>query len=187
MKQLPGFEEEGKTGMVCLLKRSLHGLKQAATSWDDAIHTTLMQFQQSKADPCLYTKKENGDSHYLLIYVDDLIAASKNNITIDSIKATLNQHFGIEDLGEIKFYLGIHEHIQRGTFIWICRRKLGKRQAGQKIKQWLCVCSKWRCRQLGMQKTKLCGVIFKTEAEFIALSEACKEAFWLRRLLEDMD
>ncbi|GJQ73732.1 hypothetical protein Trydic_g14066 [Trypoxylus dichotomus] len=85
MKQSPGFEEEGKTGMVCLLKRSLYGLKQAAKSWNDAIHTTLMsmQFQQSKADPCLYTKKENGKSHYLLIYVDDLIVASKNDIRLN--------------------------------------------------------------------------------------------------------
>lgn len=38
----------------------------------------------------------------------------------------------------------------------------------------------WTCRKQN------CVALSSTEAEFIALSEACKEAVWLRRLLNDL-
>ncbi|XP_059221638.1 uncharacterized protein LOC131996193 [Stomoxys calcitrans] len=38
----------------------------------------------------------------------------------------------------------------------------------------------WACRK------QTCVSLSSTEAEFISLSEACKEAIWLRRLLSDM-
>ncbi|GJQ75223.1 hypothetical protein Trydic_g9823 [Trypoxylus dichotomus] len=49
-KQPPGFEEEGETGMVCLLKRSLYSLKQAAKSWNESSHTTLSVCSSNKED-----------------------------------------------------------------------------------------------------------------------------------------
>lgn len=39
----------------------------------------------------------------------------------------------------------------------------------------------WSC------KRQTCVALSSTEAEFIALSEACKEAVWIRRLLMDFD
>src|SRR6202012_5196075 len=42
------------------------------------------------------------------------------------------------------------------------------------------VCS-WACRK------QTCVALSSTEAEFVALSSACQEAFWLRRLLEDLN
>lgn len=38
----------------------------------------------------------------------------------------------------------------------------------------------WACRK------QTCVSLSSTEAEFVALSEACKEVIWLRRLLHDM-
>lgn len=38
----------------------------------------------------------------------------------------------------------------------------------------------WRCRK------QSCVSLSSTEAEFIALSEACQEAAWIRRILEDL-
>lgn len=39
----------------------------------------------------------------------------------------------------------------------------------------------WSC------KRQTCVALSSTEAEFIALSEACKEALWIRRILEDFN
>lgn len=63
MKQPPGFENEDKRTSVCLLKKSLYGLKQAARSWNDAINAVLieMNFDQSKADVCLYSRQADGE------------------------------------------------------------------------------------------------------------------------------
>lgn len=41
MKQPPGYEREGELDLVCLLKRSIYGLKQVARSWNKAIHDAL--------------------------------------------------------------------------------------------------------------------------------------------------
>lgn len=77
MRQPPGFEE--KSGLVCLLRKSIYGLKQAAKSWNDAIHEVLINagFQRSGADQCLYLRERNGVWSFLLIYVDDIIVAAK--------------------------------------------------------------------------------------------------------------
>lgn len=79
MKQPPGFEEKGKGDLVCLLKKSIYGLKQAAKSRNDAVHTVLIDadFQQSRADQCLYLRKYGSDWAFLLIYVDDTTIAIK--------------------------------------------------------------------------------------------------------------
>lgn len=75
MQQPPGYEEEGKVKMVCHLKRSIYGLKQAARSWNEAINEALIVFgfKRSKNDHCLYyLKMHDGNYCILLIYVDDI-------------------------------------------------------------------------------------------------------------------
>lgn len=70
MKQPEGFEIEGKEDYVCLLNRSLYGLKQASKSWNDEINDALinMNFKRNRADPCLYRKIfENGDECLLAL------------------------------------------------------------------------------------------------------------------------
>lgn len=42
MKQLPGFAK-GDSGQVCLLKKGIYGLKQAARIWNKAIHKVLIE------------------------------------------------------------------------------------------------------------------------------------------------
>lgn len=108
MRQPPGFECSDKS-KVCRLKKAIYGLKQAAKSWNDEIHRVLTEqnFEQSKADPCLYTKKINGEWVYILIYVDDITVAAKSVESVNAVKAMLQSNFSIKDLGAIKHYLGI--------------------------------------------------------------------------------
>lgn len=74
------YQPEGlktnNTNLVCKLKRSLYGLKEAPKCWNMLFDQTLldMGFSRSRKDPCLYFDVDT----YLLIYVDDLILFSKN-------------------------------------------------------------------------------------------------------------
>lgn len=108
MKQPPGFNN-GETGQVCLLKKSLYGLKQAARAWNDAIHEVLITagFTQSKTDQCLYSKYINGSWCYVLIYVDDITVACNTKKQVKIIESILSSKFEMQNLGEIKHYLGI--------------------------------------------------------------------------------
>lgn len=109
MKQPPGFIVDGST-KVCLLKKSIYGLKQAARVWNQAINKVLLEggFQPSKEDPCLYMKCfDDGNWCYILIFVDDLIVACKILHAFTYVKSILSKYFELENLGSIKEYLGM--------------------------------------------------------------------------------
>ena len=58
MLQLEGFKANGKENMVCRLKRSIYGLKQASRQWYlkfDKIVTSF-GFIENKLDQCVYMK-----------------------------------------------------------------------------------------------------------------------------------
>ena len=58
MKQPGGFEENGKEHLVCELKKSIYGFKQASRQWylkfDEV--TTSLGFVENKVDHCIYLK-----------------------------------------------------------------------------------------------------------------------------------
>lgn len=51
--------------------------------------------KRTSADPCLYKFGEAHDRVILVIYVDDLLLASKNLKTIESIKSKMKSTFKI--------------------------------------------------------------------------------------------
>ena len=85
MKQPEGFVQDTKK--VCKLQKSIYGLKQSAHAWYEKVSSILeaIGFKRGKADPCVYTKKENGEIMYILVYVDDIIIAHKSNKQIENI------------------------------------------------------------------------------------------------------
>lgn len=92
-------------GVVLKLIRSLYGLKQAPKCWNERLHSFLIQkgFVQSKSDFCLYIL----DNVYLLVYVDDIILMSKNQINLQNAYEFLKTEFNVKDLGEVSAYLGL--------------------------------------------------------------------------------
>ena len=63
---------------------------------------------QSSYDPCVYIRgKESADRVYLLIYVDDMLVASKDLHGIQSLKKSLSQEFEMKDLGRASRILGM--------------------------------------------------------------------------------
>ncbi|CAL1390071.1 unnamed protein product [Linum trigynum] len=76
--QLPpdlDLEQHGSQRMVCRLKKSLYGLKQASRQWFAKLSSFLLKngFSQSASDYSLFTKWVRGRIVVLLIYVDDII------------------------------------------------------------------------------------------------------------------
>ena len=114
IEQPPGYEEGGPD-MACHLKKSLYGLKQAPRAWHARLHEELdkIGFKASQADPGLYISK--GLKAYLLIYVDDILIASKNMRNVKRIKDLLQQAFDARDLGEASYFLGISITRDRGS------------------------------------------------------------------------
>jgi hypothetical protein len=121
MRQPPGFEEEGQEEKVCLLKKSLYGLKQAAKVWNDLLKKCLFEqnFQQSENDPCLFFKKTStGKSVYVLVYVDDLLVISDEVSEIKNVEVMLKKTVDVKDLGKVFCYLGINvEQDENGNFL----------------------------------------------------------------------
>ena len=110
MEQPEGFIVKGKEDWVCLLKKSLYGLKQSPRQWNKRFDEFMkdQKFMQSSYDPCVYIRgKESSDRVYLLIYVDDMLVASKDLKGIQSLKKSLSQEFEMKDLGRASKILGM--------------------------------------------------------------------------------
>ncbi|WVY92910.1 hypothetical protein V8G54_031998 [Vigna mungo] len=86
MKQPDGFAVDDR---VCLLQKSLYGLKQSPRQWymkfDDFL--IKLNFKRCNYDDCVYTLNHDGEMLYLLLYVDDILIASSDRGMIGETKA----------------------------------------------------------------------------------------------------
>lgn len=108
MKQPPGYAEGGPR-TVCRLHKSLYGLRQAPRAWHAKLksHLEVMGFTASQADAGLFVRRHDGNVEYLLVYVDDILIASKELAAVQAVKTELGATFDVRDLGEAKFFLGM--------------------------------------------------------------------------------
>ena len=78
MEQPEGFVVEGKSELVCKLKKSLYGLKQSPRQWYKRFDHFMLEsgFHRSIKDACVYFKRLGNDCWvYLLLYMDDMLIA----------------------------------------------------------------------------------------------------------------
>lgn len=103
MEQPEMFIEDSKPDMVCKLKKPLYGLKQSGREWYRKLDNFLLSIggRRTEADPCIYTFNENESRVILIIYVDDLIIASRKYNELAKIKKSLQNTFKMVDLGPI--------------------------------------------------------------------------------------
>ncbi|GJT59713.1 retrotransposon protein, putative, ty1-copia subclass [Tanacetum coccineum] len=107
MKQPPGYEQGNK---VCLLKKSLYGLKQSPRQWYKRFDESMLSngFKRSSYDSCVYYRSyAPGEYIYLLLYVDDMLITCKSKAKIGSTKSSLKKEFDMKELGEAKKILGM--------------------------------------------------------------------------------
>ena len=90
---------------VCMLRKSLYGLKQSPRQWYAKIHDFLIRerkFKSSSNDPCLYIRHEDSKVLLVALYADDLLIASKSKSDICALKRGLSGKFEMKDLGPTK-------------------------------------------------------------------------------------
>lgn len=107
MCQPEGYSEGTK---VCLLHKSLYGLKQASRQWNLKLNDILLEigFKRSKVDPCIYYFRNESAMMFLTVWVDDLLLFTNNQSLKIEIKTKLNQKFSMTDLGEVKQCIGMN-------------------------------------------------------------------------------
>ena len=90
MHQPEGYIVQGKEDHVCLLNKSLYGLKQSPRQWYKRFDSFMLDhgYSRSKYDSCVYHRKSSDGSFiYLLLYVDDMLIASKSMQEINRLKS----------------------------------------------------------------------------------------------------
>ncbi|CAM8906112.1 unnamed protein product [Rhodiola kirilowii] len=110
MEQPIGFIDKNHPEHVCLLQRSIYGLKQSPRLWNKKFDACMLSlgFLRSKYDACLYFKSVKSDMViYVLLYVADILLISNSKPTIAKLKSKLKQHFDMKDLGAAQKILGV--------------------------------------------------------------------------------
>jgi hypothetical protein len=102
------FEVMERDSHVCLLRKTLYGLKKAPRAWYSRIDAYLLQmeFEKSEADPNLYYIIRDEDTLILILYADALFI-TREELLIAECKLGLASEFEMTDIGLMHYFLGM--------------------------------------------------------------------------------
>ena len=112
MKQPEGFEkidEEGKL-LVCLLKKSLYGLKQSGRNWHRTLKSYLedVAFENSVFVECLFVSRIERDIEGLIcLWVDDIVVCGADKSFRSWFENNFSDKFEISEISDPKCFLGM--------------------------------------------------------------------------------
>ena len=110
MEQPEGFIDKEKKQMVCRLKKSLYGFKQAPRQWYKKFDSFMdsQGYNKTISDHCVFIKKfGKNDFIILLLYVDDMLILGQDKTRIADLKQNLGKSFAMTDLGLARQILGM--------------------------------------------------------------------------------
>ena len=115
MVQPEKFVSGDPKNMVCKLRKSIYGLKQASRQWYHKFHQVIVSFgfETNAVEDCVYHKFSGSRYIFLVLYVDDILLASNDKELLHETKKFLSKKFEMKDLGEASFVLGIQIHRDR--------------------------------------------------------------------------
>ena len=119
MVQPENFVSGDTKRMVCKLKKSIYGLKQASRQWSYKFHQVIISsgIEMNMVDDCIYHKFSGSKHIYLVLYVDDILLATNDIGMLHETKIFLSKKFEMKDLGDTSFVLGIQIHRVRSRGI----------------------------------------------------------------------
>jgi transposase InsO family protein len=109
MKQPEGFSSDTGEHLVCKLKKSIYGLKQASRQWYLKFHDIISSFGfvENIMDQCIYQKVSGSKTCFLILYVDDILLATNDKGLLWEVKQFLSKNFDMKDMGEASYVIGI--------------------------------------------------------------------------------
>jgi hypothetical protein len=107
MEQPIGFDNS--SGLVCLLIKSIYGLKQAGQVWNVEFNHAIckLSFWLLISDPCTYILCKGNNFVIVTIWVDDLLLFAMLDHLIEHTKVGLEAEWELTDLGEPVKIVGI--------------------------------------------------------------------------------
>jgi hypothetical protein len=95
-------------GHYLKLLRALYGLKQASRQWNRLLTQFLISigFTQCKSESCVFVRGEGLDKCIIIIYVDDIIIASKSMAKMYEVQRQFENRFQITN-SKLNWCLGI--------------------------------------------------------------------------------
>ncbi len=105
MDQPKGYTDVKKPNYKCLLKNYIYGLKQALRAWHEKFTPALLEFglTQSKSDPFLFIRRQQGEILIVIIYVDDTLVFFNNKSSFLELTNHLKKLFEIRVLPATRF------------------------------------------------------------------------------------
>eukprot|EP00253_Pinus_taeda_P022280 PITA_22280 len=127
MGQPEGFVQHRNEKFVYKLKKSLYGLKQSPWQWYKKFDSFMLsqKYVRSEYGHCVYFKQlNNGIFIILVLYVDDMLLASKSIEEINRLKAHMARTFDMKDLGAVRQILGMEIFRDRSNGkLWLSQQK----------------------------------------------------------------
>jgi hypothetical protein len=109
MEQPKGFEDLNYLDHVCLLHKSIYGLKQVPRAWFLRLSQALLELGITSS--AVYTSLFMFHQHlvhvFVLIYVDDILVSSNSPSIVSGLIHHLQWDFAVKDLGPLSYFLGI--------------------------------------------------------------------------------
>lgn len=109
MKQPQGFIHKETENLVCLLGKSIYGLKQSPRMWNENIKSFLFKlgFVRSIKDNGLYTLQKGEIFVWLALFIDDCFLFSNNTNLLKKVKIALSNKYDMTDMGDLSSGLNL--------------------------------------------------------------------------------
>ncbi|KAK8971909.1 hypothetical protein V6N11_027676 [Hibiscus sabdariffa] len=175
MTQPEGFVTQENAGKVCKLQRSIYGLKQASRSWNLRFNDAIKEFGfiRNEDEPYVYKKFSGSIVSFLILYAnpgEGHWVAVKNILKYLRRTKDVFVVYGGEEQLSIKGYTDASFQTDKGD---------SRSQSGFVFGLDGGVVS-WKSSK---QDTIADST---TEAEYIAASEAAKEAVWIKKFISEL-
>ena len=107
MKQPEGYDDG--TGRVCLLVKTLYGLKQSGREWNIELDKKLKQlgFTPLRSDPCAYVRRDGDNLEIITVWVDDLLLFATSEDLMNKMKNEIQSEWTVTDMGDPQKIIGI--------------------------------------------------------------------------------